>query len=101
HAPTLTYPLSLHDALPISGGNNPSKPSRKPKTSQPSLSAARTTPRKTAFNPGQSPPLVKTPIRGLLMGVTKSERFLWIDPTTGRDRKSTRLNSSHVAISYA
>src|SRR5439155_23955014 len=25
----------------------------------------------------------------------------WISPTVARDRKSTRLNSSHVAISYA
>src|SRR5690625_7060742 len=25
----------------------------------------------------------------------------WPPPTIGRDRKSTRLNSSHVAISYA
>src|SRR5204863_4340009 len=45
---------------------SPSKPSRKPITSQPSFSAARTTPRKTAFSPGQSPPLVSTPIRGFI-----------------------------------
>ena len=44
------------------GGSRPSKPSLKPTTSQPSFSAASTTPRRTAFNPGQSPPLVRTPI---------------------------------------
>lgn len=43
----------------------PSKPSRKPMTSQSFLWAARATPRNTAFNPGQSPPLVRTPIRFL------------------------------------
>src|SRR5690554_7035720 len=26
---------------------------------------------------------------------------LWFDPSTSQDRKSTRLNSSHVRISYA
>src|SRR5205085_4789458 len=67
------------------GGSKPSKPSRKPSTSQPSFSAARTTPRRTAFKPGQSPPLVNTPIRGLVMCANeKSERFFWIDhPAAG------------------
>src|ERR1044071_304981 len=59
------------------GGSNPSKPSRNPRTSQPSFSAARTTPRSTAFNPGQSPPLVSTPIRGFIICATEeSKSFL-------------------------
>src|SRR5438876_1849256 len=40
-------------------------------TSQPSFSAASTTPRKTALSPGQSPPLVRTPIRGFMFVITK------------------------------
>ena len=39
----------------------------KPMTSQSSLSAARTTPRMTALSPGQSPPLVKIPMRFLFI----------------------------------
>src|SRR3712207_8271844 len=30
-----------------------------------------------------------------------TEKNLWIDYAEGRDRKSTRLNSSHANISYA
>src|SRR5256885_4085005 len=35
--------------------------------------------------------------------LTESEALEWLDPTVGadRDRKSTRLNSSHLVISYA
>src|SRR5437870_9414924 len=33
--------------------------------------------------------------------LTHPARVGWVSTTTGRDRKSTRLNSSHVAISYA
>src|SRR5437762_392165 len=65
------------------GGSRPSKPSRKPITSQPSFSPARTTPRNTAFRPGQSPPLVRTPIR-VFMSKTQSKHFLRIDkPSAG------------------
>jgi len=46
-----------------SGQINPSKPSLMPTTRQPYRKiAARTTPRMTAFNPGQSPPPLETPI---------------------------------------
>src|SRR5690625_7088858 len=34
-------------------------------------------------------------------GVADPRRRPWLDDADGRDRKSTRLNSSHVAISYA
>src|SRR6266700_3533189 len=67
----------------LPGGSSPSNPSRKPTTSQPSLSAASTTPRNTAFSPGQSPPLVRTPIRGFIFAIALSEQFLWIGQTTG------------------
>src|SRR5690348_2466069 len=46
-------------------------------TSQPSLSAARTTPRSTALSPGQSPPLVRIPMR-VFMTKTNSKHFLRI-----------------------
>src|SRR5947207_9572938 len=60
-------------------------PSRKPTTSQPSLSAASTTARKTALSPGQSPPLVRTPIRGFIFAEAKLQDFFWIShPTCGR-----------------
>src|SRR5205085_6239133 len=68
------------------GGSKPSKPSRNPRTSQPSFSAARTTPRNTAFKPGQSPPLVRTPIRGLVIAADAgSKSFVRIDhaPASG------------------
>src|SRR5215813_14611852 len=51
------------------GGRRPSKPSLNPITSQPSFSAARATPRNTAFRPGQSPPLVRTPIRVFIQSI--------------------------------
>src|ERR1700710_671685 len=39
----------------------------------------------TAFKPGQSPPLVKTPIRGLVMGAgEESERLVRIDHAPAR-----------------
>src|SRR2546430_6403589 len=65
-ATTEIYTLSLHDALPISGG-----------------SAA--TCRDFAESAGKSPP-----------GLGPLAR-----PSATRDRKSTRLNSSHSQISYA
>src|SRR6266496_6219811 len=57
-ATTEIYTLSLHDALPISGGS----------------------------------PVVPAPRR-------PGSRVRW--PPSTRDRKSARLNSSHVEISYA
>src|SRR5207302_7489854 len=52
--------------------------------------------------------LVRNEIRNMIEGVTKGfERVLEINGVgykaalSGRDRKSTRLNSSHVKISYA
>src|SRR5690349_22384730 len=64
-ATTEIYPLSLHDALPISGEED-----GPPRNRAGSLDR-----------------------RGARSGTRRSH--------LGRDRKSTRLNSSHVEISYA
>src|SRR5438874_11559383 len=61
-ATTEIYTLSLHDALPISGGRSPAHPPALPRGG---------------------------PRAGAGFGSRR------------RDRKSTRLNSSHVEISYA
>src|SRR5207248_3319844 len=63
-------------------------------TSQPSLSAARTTPRKTALSPGQSPPLVSTPIRGFIF-VTPI-RALSLDRPNARWRPTDQRVASRV-----
>src|SRR5437870_12909622 len=65
--PPLLYPLSLHDALPISSADR-----------------GRGGPHRRSAAPRGPPDLRR---RG--------------DQRAPRDRKSTRLNSSHVAISYA
>src|SRR5690625_6629011 len=67
------YTLSLHDALPICTGPRGYVRSR-PTSSLPSAGTTR-------------PPTWSFPTEG--------------SDEVGRDRKSTRLNSSHVAISYA
>src|SRR5690242_21181124 len=68
-----TSTLSLHDALPISPG-------------------------RTRWGRGARS-------RAVRPRSVASWRWLWIDPsrfpTTESDRKSTRLNSSHMSISYA
>src|SRR5690606_42059308 len=84
-AATEIYTLSLHDALPISR-TIPSPP-----TSRASSSCSRRT----------RSPRSAAPARWLPRG------GCWFLPRVGRapasirDRKSTRLNSSHVKISYA
>src|SRR5690606_41704127 len=70
-APTEIYTLSLHDALPISSNFR----------------------RSTAFLYSSSCSDVGT-IKVLICRHSSSAKF-------SRDRKSTRLNSSHVKISYA
>src|SRR5699024_11392832 len=51
------------------------------------------------------PNLAVVAISSLLTGVTSFALFYWIaklvNPVSRLDRKSTRLNSSHVSISYA
>src|SRR5439155_21218985 len=75
-ATTELYTLSLHDALPISLGPGPRAGTRRPPR-----------PRARSGSP--------TAAHGRPARETRPER----SPRT--DRKSTRLNSSHVAISYA
>src|SRR5439155_20386555 len=72
-ATTEIYTLSLHDALPIS----------------PSLMRSRRV--------NVCVPLYKRPGKSILM----TTRACCCRDRVNRDRKSTRLNSSHVAISYA
>src|SRR5205814_10089469 len=75
-APTEIYTLSLHDALPISAW---------PTNGRPCLSS---------WNPGASPTKSRSAC-GLPAPNTTCVR------PCARDRKSTRLNSSHLGISYA
>src|SRR5207253_9774062 len=101
HATTYIYSLSLHDALPIFREGGRPAGLRLPAHARP-----------PAGDAGQSPPAV--------LRVVHHARRLRDDhpegapgapdrgqpiPKPGRgrqgDRKSTRLNSSHVAISYA
>src|SRR5438045_5401483 len=72
-ATTSTYPLSLHDALPISGP----RPPRTRTSSQPAEGSRAVADRTMSHHP-----------------LEQHRR----DPG---DRKSTRLNSSHLGISYA
>src|SRR3712207_8707190 len=74
-APTEIYTLSLHDALPISAHTGVSKPG----PNQPRRSVT-----KTSHQP-----------------VTSSRPTATSITPPPRDRKSTRLNSSHANISYA
>src|SRR5207249_11085165 len=91
NAPPAThiYTLSLHDALPIYSLR--SRSAEKPVRDEPDIAqnecrprvatGTRVVPRRPAFAP--------------------SGRGLFCCPREGEDRKSTRLNSSHVSISYA
>src|SRR5205823_10327796 len=65
-----------------------------PITSQPSFSAASTTPRKTALSPGQSPPLVSTPIRGFIFATPT--RALSLDRPNARWRPIDQRAASRV-----
>src|SRR5207253_11016345 len=83
NAPPTTdiYTLSLHDALPISSGSWPTSTRARPRRP----SASSTTP--------------AAPTRWARC--TRAPRSWTGWSRSRRDRKSTRLNSSHVAISYA
>src|SRR5699024_12319678 len=89
--------LSLHDALPISDWPPPSVPSPDVGSVKLVMSLARTedidVPSPTIV------PAPKSPSRATYR-VVASTRSLSL-PGLVRDRKSTRLNSSHVSISYA
>src|SRR5690606_41289768 len=85
-APTAIYPLSLHDALPISCRARWTGGCRGPLDRCPAYPAVAATTRLERTSPASSPRL-------RMHGQASSSRSL--------DRKSTRLNSSHVKISYA
>src|SRR5437870_9424653 len=83
-APPAIYTLSLHDALPISVDER--------RGERPTGGTAGVQDAAAAVAGLQ-------PKRGL--GRAPVERHPTDQPALGLDRKSTRLNSSHVAISYA
>src|SRR5699024_12580296 len=81
---TVIHTLSLHDALPICSGRTPAFPT-------PAEEAQTTNPGSKSNRPW---PEATTPPSTAIM--TRQRRT-----PNSRDRKSTRLNSSHVSISYA
>src|SRR5439155_15756133 len=96
HAPSTTglYTLSLPDALPISGQGHPDYPCLS-RTHAPSSCVPCA---------DFSPWLSERVLRGDSDAVSEylfRVRNRLAGPARSADRKSTRLNSSHVAISYA
>src|SRR5690606_41795276 len=87
-ATSLIYTLSLHDALPIFEGNYFSQ----------RIPIANPTP----IIKFRTPAVVQTNL-AVFAAQTQQKPFLLLPHTqrVGIDRKSTRLNSSHVKISYA
>src|SRR5699024_12380795 len=75
-ATTRTYTLSLHDALPIY-----------------QVQKVRSLSRRTSSS--------SSPVRQAEAGATSKRAFSRALSGSASDRKSTRLNSSHVSISYA
>src|SRR5690606_39703638 len=91
---TDTSTLSLHDALPILDGTS----ARASPSGRPVVSSA------SSYSCGCSstPPATTAPFHSfhcpaLAAAITRCTSL----PRRGPDRKSTRLNSSHVKISYA
>src|SRR5206468_13025516 len=88
--PTEIYTLSLHDALPIlvsRCSGRPSWPSRKSTPAVGSVDA--------------SWPCGSWTTAAALRSRFASPSSAWTTRRSSRDRKSTRLNSSHDQISYA
>src|SRR5690606_42021484 len=88
-APPGVRPLSLHDALPISPPLLNVLSEQGLPTSTSLLSTS------TAGSSGSCPPLSTRPPSSALSSATIAS------PVLRQDRKSTRLNSSHVKSSYA
>src|SRR5207253_5199567 len=86
--PPSIYPLSLHDALPIfrTGANRDDAPH--------TASLQRRLPGKVVDDP-------PGPREKFIGKANNNVAPTLLVPHQMRDRKSTRLNSSHVAISYA
>src|SRR5207253_10632746 len=93
-----THTLSLHDALPISTQSlprlkkipNAPAPRASPLPRPAAQSQRVATVRRDATSPSPAPPPDASRPNGTASAAVRT-----------RDRKSTRLNSSHVAISYA
>src|SRR5690606_39803981 len=99
-APTATYTLSLHDALPTSRDQPGEQRERLVRAAPPLLEGhADRVPRGAAVHLAAGPDTEDDPVAAHLL----EGRDLLRRPRDGpqRDRKSTRLNSSHVKISYA
>src|SRR5690606_42124684 len=86
-SPTELYPLSLHDALPIS----PPAPRAAVDTTTPAQRLAAV----DAIAGADDTELSVQPLRDAQVDDLRQTAI------AQRDRKSTRLNSSHVKISYA
>src|SRR5699024_12822441 len=89
-----TSPLSLHDALPISGHHARNQMNRQ-------FGLSGNTPKAVADTHAWNGVLPSTPthrVRPEFAGVAMPDLTI---SSTLQDRKSTRLNSSHVSISYA
>src|SRR5207249_6765691 len=95
-ATTATHTLALHDALPIS-----TRKRRKTKRSRPSLRGLRTRIPRLAELDQSRRDAVALGFLGLGVLLAFVCYFGWDGGSVGQDRKSTRLNSSHVSISYA
>src|SRR5699024_11338444 len=100
-SPAHTSPLSLHDALPISGGAHP--PVRDEQLGDLLVHGQGLDVGGGALGGGE-PPVVDGGHLAGAVDVLKGQAVLLDDAAGHRadgDRKSTRLNSSHVSISYA
>src|SRR5439155_26981508 len=91
---TQIYTLSLHDALPICTTKNPAL-----SHSRNRLWMALALPKRSLGNAFHWQPVRNT--YTIASKTTRASLGLRPPPKDARDRKSTRLNSSHVAISYA
>src|SRR5699024_12594612 len=99
-SPTKIYTLSLHDALPISiyspDGQTDEEGNRIVRFEKDALVGTITT-----DNEGKGT-LNNLPVGKYYLKETKTgESFVLDSEEKDLDRKSTRLNSSHVSISYA
>src|SRR5690606_41080230 len=87
-----TSPLPLHDALPIFTEKNPL-----PGTARWPGWSADSAEKKSPNPPSRCTTKPTTSVAPMIITIACSESV----QATERDRKSTRLNSSHVKISYA
>src|SRR5207249_11366718 len=94
-AATTLYTLSLHDALPISRDGGIRRPARQGLLAG---GARQDRARPRARSPAAQPGAGRADQRA---GCHRGARPAPPARIAARDRKSTRLNSSHVSISYA